>query len=300
MGELDGVEADVERLRAGDFEPAALDAALVHGEALLARGALKEAHAVLSHVLERQRPVNLPRAIRAAAGLVRIELARGETADAEASTERALAAARGKEIWPWAAPLVPFAPLDVLGDLVNDYRAGIANRDAPLAAAALDFADAQVAERAGDLSAAMTAYEKARLRYESLPDPRLAAHAGAAQGHCRALLGDPAGADLLRHAWDAFSELDAPWEADRVKQLARQAGVLLSHRRGRRGYGDELSPRERDIARRVAAGMTTPEIAQELFLSPRTVDGHVARVMRKLGVSSRRELADAIDPGKVT
>lgn len=53
---------------------------------------------------------------------------------------------------------------------------------------------------------------------------------------------------------------------------------------------DALTPREREIARYVAGGLTNPEIAGELHLSPRTVEHHVASILRKLELPSRREL----------
>lgn len=52
-----------------------------------------------------------------------------------------------------------------------------------------------------------------------------------------------------------------------------------------------LSRRERDVARLVAAGMTNRQIAERLFISSRTVDGHVERIRGRLGVRSRTEVA---------
>ncbi|MGX9226236.1 response regulator transcription factor [Streptomyces albus] len=54
---------------------------------------------------------------------------------------------------------------------------------------------------------------------------------------------------------------------------------------------NELSPREEEVARLVALGRTNREIAEVLFLSPRTVEQHVARVLRKLNVTSRDQVA---------
>jgi FixJ family two-component response regulator len=51
-----------------------------------------------------------------------------------------------------------------------------------------------------------------------------------------------------------------------------------------------LTPAERKVADRVAAGKTNKMIAQELFLSTRTVEAHRARLMHRLGIGSRTEL----------
>jgi DNA-binding NarL/FixJ family response regulator len=55
-----------------------------------------------------------------------------------------------------------------------------------------------------------------------------------------------------------------------------------------------LSPRERDIAQYVAKGLTNKEIADRLVLSVRTVEGHVAHVLRKLDISRRNQVAIAL------
>ena len=62
----------------------------------------------------------------------------------------------------------------------------------------------------------------------------------------------------------------------------------------------ELSRREQEVVGLVARGLSSREIAEQLWLSPRTVENHRLRAMRKLGVSSRAELvAHAFDEGLV-
>ena len=72
-------------------------------------------------------------------------------------------------------------------------------------------------------------------------------------------------------------------------------GESVARRLGRRAAADAtgggLSRRELEVVRLVAVGRTNREIAQELFLSPRTVDMHVRNLLRKLDCRSRVEAA---------
>ncbi|QTN29928.1 PAS and helix-turn-helix domain-containing protein [Rhodoferax sp. AJA081-3] len=58
----------------------------------------------------------------------------------------------------------------------------------------------------------------------------------------------------------------------------------------RRTVSRDLTPREREIARQLAAGQSTKHIARTLGVSPRTIDGHRARILRKLGAKSASEM----------
>lgn len=54
---------------------------------------------------------------------------------------------------------------------------------------------------------------------------------------------------------------------------------------------DQLSQREREVAQLIARGLTNPEIAARLFISLPTVKTHITRIMDKLGVENRTQLA---------
>ncbi|MGA2925530.1 MAG: helix-turn-helix transcriptional regulator [Solirubrobacteraceae bacterium] len=57
---------------------------------------------------------------------------------------------------------------------------------------------------------------------------------------------------------------------------------------------DDLTAHERQIALLARDGPSNPEIGARLFLSPRTVEWHLRKVFTKLGISSRRDLKQAL------
>lgn len=277
IGRLGAVEAETATL--------ADDDALVRGEALLAQGAIEPARETLQLVAERQLARGeVGRAARATAGLLRIAAATGDDARARELAEAILDGVVTSGLWIGVAPLLPFAPVDLVAAVIDRYRVAVDGLDVPLAAAAVRFAEGRIAEDAGDLSTAADAYIRARYRYGRIPQPRLAALAAEAVGRVSASTG------AYRDAQRIYVAIADTWEENRVKQAMRKLGVGSTHRAGRRGYGEELSPREREVADLVIQGHTNSEIADRLFLSPRTVETHVARILRKLQVTSRREL----------
>lgn len=67
--------------------------------------------------------------------------------------------------------------------------------------------------------------------------------------------------------------------------------ISLPAARAQMGYGDRLSPREREVLALVAQGRTNKAIAEALFVSPNTVKTHVTSLLTKLDVDTRAQLA---------
>lgn len=92
----------------------------------------------------------------------------------------------------------------------------------------------------------------------------------------------------LRAALEMFTRMGAnPW-IDRAQAELRATGVSVASKS--ESSIELLTPQELQIARLGAQGMSNREIAQNLFLSPRTVGFHLSNVFGKLGIASRSEL----------
>jgi DNA-binding CsgD family transcriptional regulator len=96
----------------------------------------------------------------------------------------------------------------------------------------------------------------------------------------------------LRAAHDHFTSIGAEAFAERARHELLATGEKV--RRRTVETRDELTPQERQIALLARDRLTNPEIAARLFLSHHTVEYHLHKVFTKLGVSSRRELANAL------
>jgi DNA-binding CsgD family transcriptional regulator len=93
----------------------------------------------------------------------------------------------------------------------------------------------------------------------------------------------------LRVALDRFEALGAELWAERAHVGLRASGQTA--RRRVADTRDQLTEQELQIAHFVAQGLSNREVAAQLFLSPRTIAAHLRNIFRKLGISSRTELA---------
>jgi DNA-binding CsgD family transcriptional regulator len=98
----------------------------------------------------------------------------------------------------------------------------------------------------------------------------------------------------LRIALEAFTRIGAEAFARRAERELRATGERGS--RPTMDTVDQLTPQETQIARLAANGHTNREIAAQLFISPSTVEYHLRKAFRKLGVKSRTQLEHRLSP----
>ena len=299
-GDLEREASDL--VQTEDVDPlVALSATRLSGWLHAAQGSRRKAEECFQSALDGFRELGAAEdLIEPAAGLGRLWLADGHPEEALAVTEQPIQPVTVKGIWVWATDIVPVRVEALLAagrpddavKLVDAYADGLGDRAAPAPQAGLATCRALVAEVQGRDAAA--AFDRAARAWDRLPRPYDALRARERQAEALLAGGrtEP-GLSMLNTVWQGLSDLGARGDADRVARGLRERGVEVRRpwRGGRRGYGDQPSPRELEVVRLVLAGKTNREIADELCKSPRTVAGQLGSVMRKLGVSSRTELA---------
>ncbi|HET9104255.1 MAG TPA: AAA family ATPase [Solirubrobacteraceae bacterium] len=275
----------------------------VHAEARLERGELQAAEAALSAAPPEDFAGSAEgAALRYARG--RLRLAQKRPADAVAELRAAQAEAQALGINP--PQLLPL--WDVLADALTQVGEPEAARQV--------LAEGEAAARRAELPGILARMMVARARYQgrdgalaTLREAVEVADAGQArleQARARVALGmtlrragqraDAVGA--LRPGLELAHRLGAvPLEA-----LAREELAVLGARPRRSQFSgeDALTPSERRTARLAADGMTNREIAEALFVTPKTVEYHLRNVFMKLDIASRRELRSALDLGERT
>jgi DNA-binding NarL/FixJ family response regulator len=98
--------------------------------------------------------------------------------------------------------------------------------------------------------------------------------------------GDRRGAiDAAQHAARVDLAAWPGWRRDRAEALLRR----LEGRIGR--VDGELTPREREVASLIAEGLTNGQLAERLYISPKTAAVHVSNILMKLGLGGRAEVA---------
>jgi DNA-binding CsgD family transcriptional regulator len=140
----------------------------------------------------------------------------------------------------------------------------------------------------GDIEAAARKAQDAMAEHDRLPMPFERARTQLLLGQLqRRQRQKEAARTTLRDALQAFNAMGTPLWADRTREeLAR---VKVAPTRDLR-----LTPSERRVAELAASGKTNRDVAAALFISPKTVEANLARIYRKLGITTRAELGRVI------
>jgi DNA-binding CsgD family transcriptional regulator len=183
--------------------------------------------------------------------------------------DAAVGCGRTEDLRTLLEELAPIGPFPVLLIARNYCRALLA----PAADAEATFRSAL-----GLTRLATWPFERARLQY---------AYGAWLRRQRRALDSRP----HLRAAADTFDALGArPW-GERSRAELRASGESINRVPDAR---DQLTPQELQIATLAADGLSNREIAERLFLSPRTIGSHLYRIFPKLGVTARGEVAGVL------
>jgi DNA-binding CsgD family transcriptional regulator len=144
-----------------------------------------------------------------------------------------------------------------------------------------------VAGAEGDLDAARLSMEDAIDLFQQIGAPFETAQARLDLAPVLAALGRAeAAAEQVRVAHEALEEMQAEREAERAGDFAIKLDAA-----GSSAAASALTPRELDVLKLVALGLSNPEIARRLVLSEHTVKRHLANILRKLNLSSRSAVA---------
>ena len=218
-------------------------------------GELPEALAVLTEAFETN-PEELDEIEDLLADAVRLAVEAGELSTADAVAGRADALASGSKI--------PHRRANAL------YCRGMLDHDAAQLLAAVERYD----DASKPLMSAM-ALEAAAAEFVRADD----------RGQAR---------DAFARAVEVYTSLGAAADVARLQAAFRAHGIrrgpAAKQRRAHSGW-DSLTPTEITVAALIEEGLSNPEIAARLLLSPRTVATHVSHILKKLGVNSRTDIA---------
>ena len=190
-----------------------------------------------------------------------------------------------------AEALIALRELDAAEELLDWYEghARRLNRTSALAASAR--CRGLLAGAHGDVDGALARLRDAVDLHEGVPIPVERARSRLAYGSALRRARQKAAARAeLEAAASGFDSVGARVWADRARAELARVG-------GRPPSSGALTPTERRVAELVAQGLQTKQVAARLFVSPKTVEGHLSRIYGKLGISSRTELAHRLGHG---
>jgi DNA-binding CsgD family transcriptional regulator len=222
-------------------------------------------------------------------GLALLRLAQGDLAAAASSIRRVLAEPgdppRRARLLPACIEIaIAAGELDEARRACDELAAISASLDTRVLEIMVSHARGAVALADGDALAALVPLRQALDGWQAVGAPYEAARARALLAAACRELGDDDTAELeAEAARAAFRRLGA---APDLARLVDPPGTAAARRR-RRGADHGLTPRELEVLALLASGRTNRAIADELFISERTVARHVSNIFAKLGLSSR-------------
>lgn len=230
--------------------------------------------------------------------LARVHLAEGNVDLAEATLQRGLDEMVG-DVLRQAPLLATLAEVhlraghvDAADAAAEQLAALAAEGDLPALQSLADHTTALVCSARGD-DAAATAALNALLRRHAGQSTLTVAQASLERAELSTAAGDVTGAIAdARTALAIATHLGAAPLRDRASSLLRDLGD--TGRARPRNIGElrsVLSPREQEVLALIAEGLTNAQIGERLFISKKTAEHHVGRVLTKLGVRSRAEAA---------
>ena len=221
-------------------------------------------------------------------GLALLRLTQGRADVAAAGLRRSLVEPHDSTVLPavlgaHVEALVACGDLEAAEAALRRLRETAASLDMPMADALAAHATAHLALARGDPAAALPAGRRAWTWWHDLEAPYHAARARVLVGEaCRALGDEDAARMELAAARSVFEDLGAAVDLRRLSSLVDEVAAPAP---------GALSPREQEVLRLVAQGMTNRAIAAELFLSEKTVARHLSNIFGKTGVSTRTAAA---------
>lgn len=251
------------------------------------QGRLPEAAALIEEHVDRVEVMG-PRA--------RLHMARGEFEYAAAVARQALRQLSGDRLR--SASLLMLLVDAALGlghlgeaeDAVRGLEQLAQGTDAALLAAQAGLAHGKVAAARGNVDAAAAQFDHglAALRESEWPLLRAALHLELARVYRES---NVAQASVeAQAALSIYRRIGAP-EADVAIELLNDFGVAVEAPPLPPGPLDQLSNREREVLGLVARGLSNPDIARTLFITPKTAEHHVSNILGKLGLKNRAEAA---------
>ncbi|MDO8669970.1 MAG: AAA family ATPase [Dehalococcoidia bacterium] len=167
---------------------------------------------------------------------------------------------------------------------------GLRPADTPYLVALAARAEGLAQQALGQRESAIGCLGRAHDAFTVLQMPFEAARCLLEQATTATLLRPAIAATAAHSSLPVFDRLGAGRYADRARGLLRGLGIVPPPTRRVRLDGGPLSTRELQVARLVAEGLTTAEIAERLVLSPRTITTHLDRIYTRLGIGSRTAL----------